>query len=186
LKKLIIVLAAIIATYTASAQQKIGYLNSTDIMQSMTEYKTMSDAIEKKKGDYSKIMEDMYAEYDKKTKALQADPNMSKPMQETKVQELKDLEKRMNDFQQKAQTDLQAYAQEIAKPLQAKFQSAVKELAKEKGFSYIFDLAANSVVYYPDAGSEYDLSPAVKMKLGATLTPPPAKTTQTRPGGIGR
>jgi len=171
LKKIIIVLAAIIATHCASAQQKIGYLNSTEILQAMPEYKTMSDAVEKKKADYSKMMEDMYAEYDKKTKELQSDPNISKPMQETKVQELKDLEKRMNDFQQKAQGDLQAYAQEIAKPLQAKFQSAVKEIAKEQGFSYVLDLAANSVVYYPE-GQGLDLSPAVKSKLGANMSPP--------------
>ena len=182
MKKIIIVIAAIIATHSSFGQQKIGYLNSTDIMQCMPEYQTMSTAIEKKKADYSKMMEDMYAEYDKKNKELQSDPNMPKPLQETKVQELKDLEKRMNDFQQKAQGDLQAYAQEIAKPLQVKFQAAVKEIAKEQGFSYIFDLAANSVVYYPETGG-FDLSPSIKTKLGASATPPPAKPAPTRPAG---
>ncbi len=179
MKKLIIVLAAIIATQTSFAQQKIGYLNSTEILQSMTEYKTMSEAIEKKKGEYSKMMENMYAEYDKKTKELQADPNMAKPMQDMKVQELKDLEKRMTDFQQKAQGDLQAYAAEISKPLQAKYQNAVKEIAKEQGYSYILDLAANSVVYYPETGG--DISVAVKTKLGANLTPAPKP--MPRPAG---
>jgi len=171
LKKLIIVIAAIIATNTSFAQQKIGYLNSTEIMQAMPEYKTMAESVDKKKAEYSKMMESMYAEYDKKTKELQANPNMDKPLQDSKVQELKDLEKRMNDFQQKAQNDLQAYAQEIAKPLQSKFQSAVKEISKEQGFSYVLDLAANNVVYYPETGG-YDLSPAVKAKLGANMAPP--------------
>ena len=181
MKKLIIVVAAIIATHSSFAQQKIGYLNSTEIMQAMPEYKTMSEAIEKKKLEYSKMMETMYAEYDKKTKELQADPNMAKPLQDTKVQELKDLEKRMNDFQQKAQGDLQAYAQEIAKPLQAKFQSVVKEVAKEQGFSYILDLAANNVVYYPETGG-FDLSPIVKSKLGANMLPP-TKPASGKPTG---
>jgi len=181
LKKLIIVVAAIIATNCSFAQQKLGYLNSTEIMQAMPEYKTMSESIEKKKLEYSKMMETMYGEYDKKTKELQADPNMAKPLQDTKVQELKDLEKRMNDFQQKAQGDLQAYAQEIAKPLQAKFQSVVKEVAKEQGFSYIFDLAANNVVYYPETGG-FDLSPIVKSKLGANMLPP-AKPAPGKPTG---
>ena len=63
----------------------------------------MSASVEKKKLEYSKMMEDMYAEYEKKNKQLQSDPNMAKPLQETLVQELKDLEKRINDFQQKAQ-----------------------------------------------------------------------------------
>ena len=182
MKKLIIVIAAIIATFGASAQQKIGYLNSSDIMQCMPEYQTMSASVEKKKMEYSKMMEDMYAEYEKKNKQLQSDPNMAKPLQETLVQELKDLEKRINDFQQKAQQDLQSYAQEIAKPLQAKFQSAVKEVAKEQGFSYIFDLAANSLVYYPETGG-FDLSPAIKTKLGATATPPAKSAPAGRPTG---
>ena len=176
MKKIIIAVLAIVLTHTAIAQQKIGYLNSTEILQAMPEYKTMSEAIEKKKGEYSKMMEDMYAEYDKKTKELQGNPNMDKPTQELKMQELKDLEKRMNDFQQKAQTDLQAYAADISKPLQAKYQAAVKEIAKEQGFSYVLDLAANQVVYYPETPG-FDLSPAVKSKLGASLIPPPAKGT---------
>jgi outer membrane protein len=173
LKKILIVLAAIIATHSSFAQQKIGYLNSTEILQAMPEYKTMSDAIEKKKAEYSKMMENMYTEYDKKTKELQAHPETG-AAQDLKVQELKDLEKRMNDFQQKAQGDLQAYAQEISKPLQAKYQNAVKEIAKEQGFTYVLDLAANSVVYYPETGG-FDLSPAVKSKLGANMLPPAAK-----------
>lgn len=171
MKKIIIAVAAIIATNCAIAQQKIGYLNSTEIMQAMPEYKTMAESVEKKKLEYSKLMENMYAEYDKKTKELQADPNMAKPLQDSKIQELKDLEKRMTDFQQKAQGDLQAYAQEIAKPLQSKFQSAVKEISKEQGYSYVFDLAANQVVYYPETGG-FDLTPAVKTKLGANMAPP--------------
>ena len=184
MKKIIIAIAAIIATSTSFAQQKIGYLNSTEILQAMPEYKTMSDAIEKKKTDYAKMMENMYAEYDKKTKELQADPNMSKPLQDMKVQELKDLEKRMNDFQQKAQGDLQNYAQEISKPLQAKYQNAVKEIAKEQGFAYVLDLAANNVVYYPE-GAGLDLSPAVKSKLGANMSAPVAspKPATGRPTG---
>jgi len=183
-KKTIFVLVAIILAHTASAQQKIGYLNSTEILQAMPEYKTMSAAIEKKKAEYSKMLEDMYAEYDKKTKELQGNPNMDKPTQELKTQELKDLEKRMNDFQQKAQTDLQSYAQEISKPLQAKYQSAVKEIAKEQGFSYVLDLAANNVVYYPETPG-YDLSPAVKSKLGADMNPPAPKAASGtgRPAG---
>ena len=127
-------------------------------------------------------MEDMYAEYDKKTKELQGNPNMDKPTQELKMQELKDLEKRMNDFQQKAQSDLQAYAADISKPLQAKYQAAVKEIAKEQGFSYVLDLAANQVVYYPETPG-FDLSPAVKSKLGASLIPPPAKGTPAKGTG---
>lgn len=171
MKKILPFLAALIIAQTSIAQQKIGYLNSAEILQSMPEYKTMSESVDKKKAEYAKMMEDMYAEYDKKSKELQNAKGMDKPTQDLKMGELSDLEKRMNDFQQKAQQDLQAYAQEIIKPLQAKFQEAVKAISKEQGFSYVLDLASNGVVYYPESGG-FDLSPAIKSKLGATATPP--------------
>jgi outer membrane protein len=184
LKKIILAVAAIIATSTTFAQQKIGHLNSTEILQSMPEYKTMSEAVEKKKGEYAKLMETMYAEYDKKTKELQANTAMPQAMQDVKVQEVKDLEKRMGDFEQKAQGELSTYAQTLAKPLQDKYLKGVKEVAKEQGYSYVLDLAANGVVYSPETGS--DLTQAVKTKIGANMTPPvanPAGGTRPSAGG---
>ncbi len=170
MKKLIIIAAALVATTATFAQQKIGHLNSVEIMQALPEYKTMSDAVEKKKGEYSALMQNMYAEYDKKTKELQSATNLPPAVQDSKMQELKDLEKRMGDFEQKAQTDLQNYAQEIAKPLQDKYAKGVKEVAKELGYDYVFDIAANGVVYYPETGT--DLTQAVKNKIGANAAPP--------------
>ena len=180
MKKLIIVLAAIIATQATYAQnQKIGHLNSTEILQAMPEYKQMSEAVEKKKAEYAKLMETMYSEYEKKTKELQANQNMAPAMQDVKVQEIKDLEKRMQDFEQKAQQDLQKYAGELAKPLQDKYMKGVQEVAKEQGYSYVLDQAANGLVYVPESGS--DLTQAVKTKIGANMPPPVAKQPMGAP-----
>ena len=170
MKKLIVIAAALLATSTTFAQQKIGHLNSVEIMQALPEYKTMSDAVEKKKGEYAGMMQTMYAEYEKKTKELQAATNLPPAVQDSKVQELKDLEKRMGDFEQKAQTDLQDFAQKAAKPLQDKYIKGVKEVAKEQGYDYVFDVAANGLVYFPETGT--DLTQAVKNKIGATAAAP--------------
>ena len=166
-------MAAIIATSSLFAQQKIGYLNSTEILQAMPEYKQMSEAVEKKKGEYAKLMETMYTEYDKKTKELQNGATLAPAMQDMKIQEVKDLEKRMTDFEQKAQTDLQKYAGELAKPLQDKYLKGVKDVAKEQGYTYVLDQAASGLVYTPESGS--DLTAAVKTKIGANMAPPVAK-----------
>ncbi|MCW3126209.1 MAG: hypothetical protein JWO03_1867 [Bacteroidetes bacterium] len=171
MKKLIVIAAALFATSTTFAQQKVGHLNSVEIMQALPEYKLMSDAVEKKKGEYAAMMQNMYGEYEKKTKDLQQNgPSMPQVMQESKMQELKDLEKRMNDFEQKAQAELQDYAQKAAKPLQDKYMKGVKDVAKELGYDYIFDVAANGVVYYPETGT--NVTQAVKTKIGATAAPP--------------
>ena len=51
----------------------------------------------------------------------------------------------------------------------------VKEVARENGYSYILDIAAGGVVYFPDSGS--DVTALVKTKIGATLPPPAAPAT---------
>ena len=181
MKKIVVAVVAILALHTASAQQKIGHLNSAEILQAMPEYKQMSDAVDKKKQDYAKVMETMYAEYEKKSKEVQdGGDKMTQAVLDLKVQEIKDLEKRIQEFEQKAQQDLSKYAEELMKPLQDKYMKGVKEISKEQGYSYILDIAAGGVVYYPESGS--DITQAVKTKIGATL--PVTDKTKT-PSGTG-
>jgi Skp family chaperone for outer membrane proteins len=71
-------------------------------LQALPEYKQMSDAVEKKKGEYAKVMETMYSEYEKKAKDIQDNGDkMTQVVLDSKVQEVKDLEKRIGDFEQK-------------------------------------------------------------------------------------
>lgn len=187
MRKLIVAIAAIFTMGTVSAQtQKIGHLNSAEILQAMPEYKTMSEAVDKKKQEYAKLMESMYAEYEKKSKEVQeGGDKMTQAVLDLKVQEIKDLEKRIQDFEQKAQQDLQKYAEDQMKPLQDKYVKGVKEVSKEQGYSYIFDIAAGGVVYYPESGS--DITQAVKTKIGANLPVPnpnaPSAGTKPAAGG---
>ncbi|MBL7799941.1 MAG: OmpH family outer membrane protein [Chitinophagales bacterium] len=174
MKKLALGILLLAGTSTF-AQQKIGHLNSSEILQALPEYKQMSDAVEKKKGEYAKVMETMYSEYEKKAKDIQDNGDkMTQLILDSKVQEVKDLEKRIGDFEQKAQSDLQSYAQELMKPLNDKYLKGVKEVAKENGYAYILDIAAGGVVYFPETGS--DVTPLVKAKIGATLPVPSANT----------
>ncbi len=183
MKKLAFALMMIGGT-TASAQQKIGHLNSTEILQALPEYKQMSEAVEKKKADYSKIMENMYAEYEKKAKEVQEQGDkMTQLILDTKVQEIKDLERRIGDFEQKAQDDLSKYAQELMKPLNEKYLKGVKEVARDNGYAYILDIAAGGVVYFPESGS--DVTPLVKTKIGATL-PVPSPNAPAKAGTPGK
>jgi outer membrane protein len=170
MKKLIVAIVALFSIGTASAQQKIGHLNSAEILQAMPEYKQMTDAVEKKKSEYAKVMETMYGEYEKKSKEIQeGGDKMTQIVLDSKVSEVKDLERRIQDFEQKAQGDLSKYAEGLMKPLNDKYMKGVKEVAKEQGYTYIFDIASGGVVYFPETGS--DVTALVKTKIGATLTP---------------
>src|SRR5580700_1949964 len=102
-KTIVIALTAFTAFFTAHAQQqKIGHINSVEIMQLMPEFKQLQADIDKQKASYQKALEGMYADYDKKQKDLQAlsnDKTTPDAILESRIQELQDLQKRIQHFE---------------------------------------------------------------------------------------
>src|SRR5579863_4169107 len=182
-KSIAIVLTAMFAfSGTAGAQQKIGHINSLEILQSMPEFKQMNSDIEKQKASYQKALEGMYGDYDKKQKDLQAlsnDKGTPDPIIESKIQELQDLQKRIQDFESKVNDDLQKLQQEKLKPINDKYLKAVKEVAIASGYNYVIDVVSGAVAYFPE-GTD-DVTDLVMKKLGVTrvASAPAAGTTGT-------
>ena len=82
---------------------------------------------------------------------------------EAKAKEINDLETRIQDFQESAQTSLQKKKEEIYTPIIKKAEDAIKGIAKEKGYSYIFDTSVGVVLFAQESD---DIMPMVKTKLG--------------------
>ena len=183
-KTIAIIITALFAFFgTASAQQKIGHINSLEILQSMPEFKTMNGDIDKQKQSYQKALEGMYADYEKKQKDLQAlsnDKSTPDPIIESKIQELQDLQKRIQDFESKVNDDLQKLQQEKLKPINEKYLKAVKEVAMANGYAYVLDVVSGAVAYFPEADA--DVTDLVLKKLNITRVAP----TGTTPGGAGK
>lgn len=181
-KTIAITLIAAFAFFgTASAQQKIGHINSLEILQAMPEFKQMNSDVEKQKGAYQKALETMYGDYEKKQKEVQdlskQGGNTPDAILESKIQELQDLQKRIQDFESKVNDELQKLQQEKLKPINDKYLKAVKEVAVASGYSYVLDVVSGAVAYFPE-GSD-DVTPLVMKKLGITAVAP------STPGGTG-
>lgn len=161
---------------TASAQQKVGHLNSVDILSVMPEFKQMQSDIQKQKDAYTKVLEGMYQDYDKKQKELQAksqDKTTPDVILETMIQELQQLQQRITDFEEKVNNDLQKAQQDKMKPINDKYIKTVKEVAEANGYSYIIDIASGAVAYFPEKAN--DVTDLVLKKMGIT-TPAPGTT----------
>jgi len=74
------------------------------------------------------------------------------------------MQQRIQDFEATAQQDFQRMQGEIMRPLIEKADAAIKKVAKQQGFIYVFDVSVGSVVYYSDAS--IDILPLVKKELG--------------------
>ena len=171
------------AANVANAQQKIAHLNSEEIFAVMTEAKTAQTTLEtlgkQRQGD----VDAMIKEYQTKLAAAQAkEKTLSEANKEvvgkelqTAGAELQDLEKRITDARTKAQQELATKQSELFLPINQKFETAVKSVAKEKGLAYVFDVAAQqgaNNLLFSDGGD--DITAAVRTKLGIAASAVPA------------
>lgn len=181
MKKLLVIIFSALAISSASAQtQKIGHLNSAEVLHAMPEFKQMQEALERKKGEYTKVLETMYKEYEAKSKDVQDNgKNMMEAILEAKIQELQDLQKRIQAFEEKVQGELEKYQLELMKPINDKYMKLLEEAAKEGGYTYILDIAAGGVPYFPKG--EFDVTESVKKKIAASTPATPAAPKTTTP-----
>lgn len=157
----------------AIAQQKFAHINSADLLQSMPEMKTADATFQTFQKAKQTTLELMGAErqklvtsYEDKYKTL-SEANKAALEKELTilVSGIQDLEKRITTTQEKSQEELTTKRTELYQPVFKKAEDAVKVVAKEKGFAYVFDVSQPGVVYF-DGGE--DLLSAVKSKLGIT------------------
>ena len=87
---------------------------------------------------------------------------MSNIIKQTREKELTDMQDRLKQFEQNAQKDLQDKQNALMAPTIAKANKAINDVAKENGFSYIFN-TTDGVLLYSEGGD--DIMPLVKKKL---------------------
>lgn len=156
-----------LAGQSAKAQSfKFGHINSDELIQSMPEYDSATVKLEKFRKELVNALELMTVELNNKNDAYQKESkNLSDIVKQTKEQELIDMNKRIQDFQNNAQTQLQNKQTEVFQPIYAKVDKAIKDVGKENGFFYVFDVAKGALLYFDETKS-VNVMPLVKTKLG--------------------
>lgn len=161
---LVIMLSAFMSVGFSQVNAKLGYIDSNELLDLMPG----KDSIQKVLQDYGRMLETqlqtMYAEYQTKVQDYQANSRtMSDIIRQTKEKELADLETRIQSFQQQADTDLQDKQVALLQPLLDKAKNAINAVAKENGYTYIFDVGTGAFLFYEKGDN---ILPMVKVKLG--------------------
>ena len=143
---------------------KLGYLATAELLQSMPERAKADSDLAKYAKSFQDQIDIMMKEYQTKGQQYQAnEKTMTEAMKEVKMKEIQDLQNRIESTQQSAQEKIQMKKQEIYAPILDKVEKAIKAVAKEKNYDYIFDQSGGSLLY----GKESDnILPLVKAKLG--------------------
>ena len=149
-----------------SQNLKLGHINSDELIQAMPEFDSATAKLEKFRKELVNALELMTVELNNKNDAYTKEAkNLTDIVKQTKEQELIDLNKRIQEFQQNAQEQLQNKQVEIFQPIYTKVDKAIKDVGKENGFLYVFDVAKGSLLYFDETKSTNILALA-KTKLG--------------------
>ena len=161
---LVIMFCAVMSIGFSQVNAKLGYIDSNELLEMMPGKDSIQTALQ----DYGKSLENqlqtMYTEYQTKVQDYQANSRtMSDIIRQTKEKELADLETRIETFRQQADTDLQEKQVTLLQPLLDKAKNAINAVAKENGYTYIFDVGTGAFLYYEKGDN---ILPLVKTKLG--------------------
>ena len=115
--------------------------------------------------EYQDQLEEMNVERNKKyDEYLTKRDTYTDLIRQTKEADITEINQRIEAFQQNADQDLQAKQQQWLRPIIEKANQAIKDVAIENGFIYIFDISRGNPIYWSD--DSVDILPMVKTKLG--------------------
>jgi outer membrane protein len=143
-----------------SFAQKFGYVDSDYILNSIPEYKSAQQELDKVSADWQKEIEGKYTEIDKLYKAFQADVVLlTDEMKKKRENEIINKEKEVKELQKAkfgVDGELFKKRQELVKPIQDKVYNAVRVVAEKAGLAIIFDKGGDLTMLYTN--TKYDKS----------------------------
>jgi outer membrane protein len=146
-----------------SAQLKIGHINSEQLIMLMPESAQVDNELKALQGSYDQEFRAMYTEFETKGKKYESEAaSMTDAVNQNRAQEMQDMQKRMQTYQQTAQQELQKKRFDLLKPILDKAQEAIDAVAKEQNLDFVMDSSKGQLLFAKDS---HDILNAVKAKL---------------------
>ena len=167
LKLLVVILFLSAGNVNAQKNQKVGHINFEELIQVMPESAQATAELTQQSQRMDTQLESMRVEYNRLLTELQTQQDSLLPIvRQAKQVEIENSKNLINEYYTTAQKQLTDLRNQLSQPIFLKAQNAIKEVAKEKGYSYVFNSnpATGSLLVFPEGND--DLLPLVKTKLG--------------------
>jgi outer membrane protein len=168
MKKIALTLALIAGMVCSASAQKFAYVNTEYILKKIPVYKTAQDQLDKLSQQYEKEIESKYQKLEELYKSYQADKVLlTDDMKQRRESDIIAKEKEAKELQRQyfgQGGSLEKKKEELIQPIQEKISAAIKDLATQDGYAFIFDSASNPTMLF--SAPRYDLSDKVLEKLG--------------------
>jgi len=128
------------ASNTMNAQAKVAHVDVSEIMSKMPAMLDAQNQLQKLSGTYDAEYKKMVDEYQTKMKKYEAEvTTVTEAVNNDRSKEAQDMQKRIVDYRDNAQKELQQKETDIVKPLMEKVRASIQKVGKAKGFQYVLD-----------------------------------------------
>lgn len=164
MKKIIIMLLALLPIAAMAQTAKFGHIDSQAIMQSMPDFIKARGELEAEQKQYENELQEMQKELQTKAEKYEKEKaTMNATMQQSTEQSLQEMYAKIQQAYQDNQQKIQKATAEKLQPISTKLQNAIKAVGKAGGYVYIMDVAAG-IPYISDTLSK-DVTSDVKAEL---------------------
>ncbi|MBC8154180.1 MAG: OmpH family outer membrane protein [Bacteroidetes bacterium] len=169
-------------TAAVAGPVKLGYTNIDVILSQTPESKDIQNQLQIQKTQAENELKRLQKEFEDKLAAYEKGlPQMSEVIKADREKELQSLQGRTQEFSRSAEQQLQTKYGQLVNPVMQKIQKNIDAVAKENGFTYIFNLDAGAgttpiLLYAPEEGNITDM---VLKKMGIAPLPPRTATPAT-------
>ena len=163
MKKFIVIAIAALAGLSLQAQT-IGRVNFNELVMLMPEMDAAREVIAASQKEAEETYSAMVEEYQSKANQYQQkQAGWTAAIRESKERELYDIQNRIQEFQQNIAQELQQQQSQLQAPIYEKANAKVKEIAKAKGLTMVFDF---SQALYFDEAAVVDITAEARKALG--------------------
>lgn len=146
---------------TMNAQAKTAHVDVNEIISKMPAMLDAQKQLEKLSATYDAEYKTMAEEYQNKIKKYdQEAATAGDAVNATRQTEVQDLVKRITDYRDNAQKELQKKESDLVKPLMDKVKASIQKVGKAKGYQYVLNAADLLLTDGPD------LTADIKKDLG--------------------
>lgn len=168
MKRLFVFITVCMLAVISLQAQKLGFINTEDIMQKMPEYKEAQAEIDQISNLWQKELEKKYATIEQLYQEYAAQEVLyTEEVKQQKQDAIFQLERDAKEYREEKfgyDGNLFSLQENKLKPLQEKIMTAVKAVITRRKYGMVFDKAGNTTWLYTDPN--YDLGPEVLKELG--------------------
>jgi len=185
--KVLYILAIVgLMSFTSNAQRvngaRIGYIDTEYILENVPDYQEASAQLETKLTKWKSEIEKKLANIETKKKSLENEKVLlTKELYEERLEDISFEEAEILDYQQKRfgpGGDMVIQRSQLIQPVQDQIFAAVKEIAENKKYDFVFDKNADFLMLY--SAERFDISEQVLRIITRAATREQAKTKREK------